>query len=65
MSKHSQRTGFAKYIACGLVIGSAVGTCAAVMMTTKRTKPEGIREKAFLAMDAVGGAMQNLANMIR
>ncbi|MBR6677036.1 MAG: hypothetical protein IKL24_06875 [Clostridia bacterium] len=65
MSKHSQKTGFAKYIACGLVIGSAVGTCAAVMMTTKRSKPEGIRDKALVAVDAVGGVMQSIANMIR
>ena len=65
MSKHSQKTGFGRYIACGLVIGSAVGTCAAVMMTAKKSKPEGIRDKALVAVDAVGGVMQSIANMIR
>lgn len=65
MSKNSDMTCYAKYIACGMVLGSAIGTCAAVMMSTKKKKPEGIREKAMSAVDTVGAVMQNIANMSR
>jgi len=65
MSKHHAKSNFAKYIACGMVIGSAVGTCAAVMMTTKKSRPEGIRDKAFNAVDTVGSVMQNIAHMMK
>ncbi|MBE6588326.1 MAG: hypothetical protein E7647_07940 [Ruminococcaceae bacterium] len=65
MSKHSRNAGFAGYIAAGMVIGSAIGTAAAVMMTAKKKKPEGIREKAMNAMDTMGSVMQNIANMVR
>ncbi len=65
MSKHSDNTGYGKYIAWGMVIGSAVGTAAAVMMTTKKKKPSGFREKALSAVDTVGGMMQSIANMVK
>lgn len=59
----------AKYIAGGMVIGSAIGTAAAVMMKSKkpqhRKKPECLREKAASAMDTVATVMQNLADMAR
>ena len=55
----------AKYIAYGMVIGSAVGTCAAVLMTSKKKKPCGIREKAMSTVDTMGAIMQNIANMVR
>lgn len=56
---------YAKYIACGMIIGSAVGTAAAVMMTSRKKKPEGIREKAVGAVDTMGAIMQSIANMAR
>lgn len=59
----------AKYIACGMVIGSAIGTAAAVMMKAKkpqcRKKTECLREKAATAMDTVATVMQNFADMTR
>ena len=59
----------AKYIACGMVIGSTIGTAAAVMMKTRRRpqhkKTDVIREKAAGAMDTVAAVMQNLADMTR
>ena len=42
----------AKYVVCGMVIGSAVGTAVSVMMKSKH-KPHGLREKAAAAMDTV------------
>lgn len=63
--KSVNMTSFAGYIACGMVIGSAIGTCAAVMMTTKKKKPEGIREKAVNAVDTVGTIMQSIASMAK
>ena len=65
MSKHSEGANLGKYIAVGMVIGSAVGTAAAVMMTTKKKKPSGFREKALSAFDTVGGMMQSIANMVK
>lgn len=65
MSKHSEATSLGKYIAIGMVIGSAVGTAAAVMMTTKKKKPEGLREKALNAVDTVGSVMHSFANMMK
>ena len=64
MNKRSDSANFAKYIAYGMVIGSAVGTAAAVMMTTKKKKPEGIREKAINAACTMGTVMQSIANII-
>ncbi len=64
MNKRTDTANLAKYIAYGMVLGSAVGTAAAVMMTTKKKKPEGIREKAVNAVDTMGAVMQNIANMI-
>lgn len=58
-------TNYAKYIACGMVVGSAIGTAAAVMMSTKKKKPEGIREKALSAVDTMGSIMQSIAHMSR
>ncbi len=65
MSRNNDMQNLAKYIACGMVIGSAIGTAAAVMMTTKKKKPQGIREKAVSTMDTVGTIMQNIANMAK
>ena len=65
MTKHSDMSSVAKYIACGMVLGSAIGTCATVMMTTKQKKPEGLREKAVSAIDTVGSVMQNIAHMAK
>ncbi|MBQ4067533.1 MAG: hypothetical protein IJD22_07815 [Clostridia bacterium] len=65
MAKHSHSGGYAGYIACGIILGSAIGTAAAVMMTAKKKKPSGIREKAFSAVDTVGTVMQNIAQMVR
>ena len=65
MSKHSEMSDCAKYIAWGMVIGSAVGTAAAVMMTTKKKKPEGFREKALSAACAVGDIVHSIANMAK
>ncbi len=65
MSKHSSINSFTTYIACGMVVGSAIGTAAAVMMATKKKKPEGIREKAVCAANTMGAIMQNIANMAR
>lgn len=64
MNKRTDTANLAKYIAYGMVIGSAVGTAAAVMMTTKKKKPEGIREKAVNAACTMGAVMQNIANMM-
>lgn len=57
--------GYAGYIAVGMVIGSAIGTAAAVMMTTKKKKPEGFREKALGAVSTMGTVMHNIANMVK
>ncbi len=65
MSKHSEAQGYAKYIACGMVLGSAIGTAAAVMMTTKKKKPEGFREKALSAVDTMGTVLHSIANMTK
>ena len=65
MAKYNQSSDMAKYIAYGMVIGSAVGTCAAVLMTSKKKKPCGIREKAMSTVDTMGAIMQNIANMVR
>lgn len=71
MSKHNdQMSCMAKYIACGMVVGSAIGSAAAVMMKTKSTmkkKPQMhcLRDKAATAMDTMGSIMQNLADMTR
>lgn len=73
MSKHNdQMSCVAKYVACGMVVGSAIGTAAAVMMKTKhamKAKKKSpavcIRDKAATAMDTVGTIMQNLADMTR
>lgn len=54
----------AKYVVCGMVIGSAVGTAVSVMMKSKH-KPQGLREKAAAAMDTVGAIMQNMADFTR
>ena len=73
MSKHNDQMAYmAKYIACGMVVGSAVGTAAAVMMNQKKKnkckackKPDTFREKAASAMDTVGSIMQNIADITR
>ena len=65
---NTQMICLAKYIACGMVIGSTIGTAAAVMMKTRRPqhkKTDIIREKAAGAMDTVAAVMQNLADMRR
>lgn len=54
----------AKYVVCGMVIGSAVGTAVSVMQKGKH-KPQGLREKAGCAMDTVGVIMQNMADFTR
>ena len=54
----------AKYVVCGMVIGSAVGTAVSVMMKSKH-KPQGLREKAAAAMDTVGAIMPNMADFTR
>ncbi len=54
----------AKYVVCGMVIGSAVGTAVSVMLKSKH-KPQGFREKAAAAMDTVGVIMQNMADFTR
>ena len=56
---------YAAYIACGMILGSAVGTAAAVMMTTKKKKPESFKEKAVSAVGTVGSVMQSIANMAK
>ena len=63
--KASNMTNYATYIACGMVLGSAIGTAAAVMMTSKKKKPEGLREKAVSTMDTVGSVMQSIAHMAK
>ncbi|GEM_PF-5926063 len=65
MSKNNETTNLAKYIACGMVIGSAIGTAAAVMMTTKKKKPEGFKERALGAVDTMGTIMHSFANMVK
>ena len=65
MTKHKNSTNLAAYIACGVAVGSAVGTAAAMMMSAKKNKPVGIREKAISAADTMGTIMQNIANMAR
>ncbi len=63
----------AKYIACGMIIGSALGTAAAVLLKNmKKTKSCGcsrtadtLRTKAANAMDTIGTVMQNIADMTR
>ncbi len=65
---NTQMICLAKYIACGMVIGSTIGTAAAVMMKARRPqhkKTDIIREKAAGAMDTVAAVMQNLADMTR
>ena len=37
----------------------------AMMMSAKKNKPVGIREKAISAADTMGTIMQNIANMVR
>lgn len=75
MSKNkSEMSCLAKYIACGMIIGSALGTGAAVMIkTNKHSKSCGgmkkttssLRNKAANAMDTIGVVMQNLADFTR
>ena len=74
MTKHnSDMSCLAKYIACGMIIGSALGTGTAVLLkSTKKSHPckcmkktELIRGKAANAMDTIGTIMQNLADMTR
>lgn len=71
MSKHAnQMNSMARYIACGMVVGSAVGTAAAVMLKSKNSSKKNppmqcLRDKAANAMDTVGCIMQNLADMTR
>ena len=65
MSKYTRSTNLAAYIACGVAVGSAVGTAAAMMISAKKKKPVGIREKAISAADTMGTVMQNIANMVR
>lgn len=65
MSKKNDSSCLGKYIAMGLVVGTAVGTCAAVMMTAKKKKPEGFRERALEAFGTVGTIMHNISNMAR
>lgn len=78
MSKNNKEMScLAKYIACGMIIGSALGTGAAVLIKTTK-KPEKsckscsckstadmLRNKAANAMDTVGTIMQNLADFTR
>lgn len=62
-----------KYIAWGLIIGSALGTgCAVLMKSMKKQKnckcqkkAYMLRDKAACAMDTIGTVMQNLADMTR
>ena len=56
-------TSYKKYIAYGMIVGSAVGTAAAVMMTAKKKRPEGIREKALSTVGTIGSIMQSISNM--
>lgn len=65
MAKNHGASSFAGYIACGMVIGSAIGTAAAVMMTSKKRKPEGFRERALCAVDTMGSVMHSIANMAK
>ncbi len=71
MSKHNdQMSCIAKYVTCGMVVGSAIGTAAVVMMKTKHSMKKKspvntLRDKAATAMDTVGTVMQNLADMTR
>lgn len=65
MTKNQDTACLAKYIACGMVIGSAIGTAAAIMITTKVKKPGGFKEKALNAVDTMGTVMHNIANMAR
>ena len=63
----------AKYIACGMIIGSALGTGAAVLLKSMKKqnscKCSGtmgtIRHKAADVMDTIGAVMQNIADMTR
>ena len=59
----------AKYIACGMIIGSALGTGTAVLIkTTKKSNcstSHMLRGKAANAMDTIGVVMQNLADITR
>lgn len=74
MTKHqNDMSCLAKYIACGIIIGSALGTGAAVFMKScKKQKSckcskttDVIRSKAANAMDTIGAVMQNLADITR
>jgi energy-coupling factor transport system ATP-binding protein len=40
MTKHKNSTNLAAYIACGVAVGSAVGTAAAMMMSSETLKLE-------------------------
>ena len=74
MTKHkNQMNCFAKYIACGIIIGSALGTGAAVLMKSMKKqksckcmkKGNCLRDKAACAMDTIGSVMQSIADMTR
>ncbi len=51
------------YVIWGIVIGSAVGTAASVMM--KQKSHPCIRKKAVNALETAGTVMQNLANIAK
>ena len=63
-SKQNSMASVAKYVACGIIIGSAVGTAATVMIKSHK-KPSTLKEKAAAAMDTVGTIMQNVADFTR